>query len=415
MSSRSLRIAWLGAGPLQEESGGVPGVATELLYGLSELGHRIDCFLPGSERPVPKRLAKLQRLTFVWGTSQWRWNRWYSRTPVARFVSGLLARSVASLRVRREVARRHAREPYDVVYQFSSIEALALPSSMRGKVPLVIQPETHMAGELKALISERRLGARCQPRRELAIVIAVRFVRSLVQRLRIRRASLLVCISSVFRDHLVHDYGFPMRRTTVIPNPVRLERFADVHRGLGDPPTILVLGRVAVRKGVEDVIAVARILQQRGIEARVRVIGGPDLSSDYTKLLEDLPPENSHYLGRIPPSQVPEELAQSDILLQASKYEPFGLTVAEALAAGVPVVATDEVGAAEQIDPAVAAVVAAGDVEGLVAAIVAMLERLRADAPQTRALARAEAERRYAPALVCREVSLALERLLDGA
>lgn len=417
MSSRPLRIAWLGAGPLQEESGGVPGVATELLHGLAALGHRVDCFLPGAERKVPERLAAQERLTFVWGTSRWRWNSWYSRTALARFVSGLLSRSVASLRIRRVLARRHALEPYDVVYQFSSIETLAMPSSMRGRVPLAIQPETHMAGELKALIAERKLGARCQPRRQLAIVIAVRFVRTLVQRSRIRRASLLVCISSVFRDHLVRDYGFPLQRTTVIPNPVRLERFssADVDRDVASPATILVLGRVAVRKGVEDVIAVARLLRDRGVDARVRVVGGPDLSSDYTRLLEDLPPENSEYVGRIPPSEVPAELAGSDVLLQASKYEPFGLTVAEALAAGVAVVATDEVGAVEQIDPSVAAAVPPGDVDALTAAIEAMLARLRSDAHDTRSRARAEAERRYAPAVVCAQLDAALRSLVGSA
>jgi glycosyltransferase involved in cell wall biosynthesis len=417
MSSRPLRIAWLGAGPLQEESGGVPGVATELLHGLAALGHRIDCFLPGAERRVPERLAAQERLTFVWGTSRWRWNSWYSRTALARFVSGLFSRSVASLRIRRVLARRHALEPYDVVYQFSSIETLAMPSSMRGRVPLAIQPETHMAGELKALIAERKLGARCQPRRQLAIVIAVRFVRALVQRSRIRRASLLVCISSVFRDHLVRDYGFPRQRTTVIPNPVRLERFssADVDRDVGSPATILVLGRVAVRKGVEDVIAVARLLRDRGVDARVRVVGGPDLSSDYTRLLEDLPPENSQYVGRIRPSEVPAELAGSDVLLQASKYEPFGLTVAEALAAGVAVVATDEVGAIEQIDPSVAAAVPPGDVDALTAAIEAMLARLRSDAHATRSRARAEAERRYAPAVVCAQLDAALRSLAGSA
>jgi len=413
MSSRSLRIAWLGAGPLQEESGGVPGVATELLYGLTQLGHSIDCFLPGAERKVPTRLATQQRLTFVWGTSQWRWNRWYSRNQLTGFVSGLLARSFASLRIRREVARRHAQTPYDVVYQFSNIETLAMPAGLRRTVPLVIQPETHMAGELKALIAERQLGARCQSRRTLAVVIAVRLARTLVQRVRIRRASMLVCISSVFRDHLVHDYGFPREHTTVIPNPVRLERFANPQRELGKPPVVLVLGRVAVRKGVEDVIAAAKLLGERGIDVRVRVVGGPDISSDYTKLLEDLPSENSEYVGRIPPSQVPDELAHSDILLQASKYEPFGLTVGEALAAGVPVIATDEVGAAEQIDPSVATIVRPGDVEGIVAAITRMLERLDAEPAQIRAKARAEAERRYAPEVVCRQVAAALEVLLD--
>lgn len=416
-SSRPLRIAWLGAGPLPQESGGVPGVATELLHGLAELGHRVDCFLPGAERDVPERLAAQSNLTFVWGTSRWRWNSWYSRTDVARFVSGLFSRSLASLRIRREVARRHALAPYDVVYQFSSIETLAMPTGMRGSVPLAIQPETHMAGELKALIAERKLGVRCQSRRHLAIVIAVRFVRALVQRSRIRRANLLVCISAVFRDHLVRDYGFPLERTTVIPNPVRLERFAfaNLKRGVGHPATILVLGRVAVRKGVEDVIAVARLLRERGVDARVRVVGGPDLSSDYTCLLQDLPPENSLYVGRIQPSEVPAELAGSDVLLQASKYEPFGLTVGEALAAGVPVVATEEVGAIEQIDPAVGAAVAPGDVEALAGAVEEMLARLREDAPAARSLARAEAERRYAPRVVCAELDAALQALVAAA
>jgi glycosyltransferase involved in cell wall biosynthesis len=413
MSRGSLRIAWLGAGPLQQESGGVPGVATELLYGLSKLGHEVDCFFAGAEREVPQRLAAAENLTFVWGTSRWRWNRWYSRGHLTALISGLFARSFASLRVRREVARRHAQTPYDVVYQFSNIETLAMPSAMRRAVPLVIQPETHMAGELKALIAERRLGARCQPLHTRAIVIAVRLVRTIVQRSRIRRARLLVCISSVFRDHLVHDYGFPLQRTVVIPNPVRLERFGNLERGLGEPPAILVLGRVSARKGVEDVVAVARILHERGIDARVRVVGGPDLASDYTKLLDDLPSENSEYAGRITPAEVPAELARSDVLLQASKYEPFGLTVGEALAAGVPVVATEEVGAIEGIDPTVGAAVRPGDVEAIVAAIVAMLQRLRSEPSVTRSLARAEAERRYAPELVCRELASALETLVE--
>ncbi len=331
------------------------------------------------------------------------------------FVSGLFSRAVASLRVQREVLRHHRREPYDVVYQFSNIETLAMPSRMRRTVPLAIQPETHMAGELKALLAERRLSLRCQPFHSYAVVVAVRFARALVQRSRIRRASLLVCISSVFRDHLVHDYRFPLQRTIVIPNPVRLERFAELDRGVQSPPRVLVLGRVAVRKGVDDVIAVARTLLARGVDVWIRVVGGPDLTSDYTKLLDDLPPENSEYVGRIQPSEVPDELAHSDVLLQASTYEPFGLTVAEALAAGVPVVATSEVGAIEGVDRAVVAELAPGDVDGIADAIARMLDRLAEDPLPTRSHARAEAERLFAPDVVCRQVSDALQRLVAGA
>jgi glycosyltransferase involved in cell wall biosynthesis len=417
MSGRSLHIAWLGAGPAAKETGGVPGVATELLRGLALRGHRIDCHLPGSGHPLPDRLDDIENVTFIWGTSDWRWSSWYNRTRIGAFVSGLLARGFASLRLRRQVTRRHREDPYDAIYQFSNIESLAVPARLGSSVPLVIHPETHIMGELRFMIAERRLALRCQPAYTLLIAVAVMSVRSLVQRLSIRRARLLVCISSVFRDHLVRDYGFPLERTVVVPNPVQLGRFAeaDLSREIGAPPTILVLGRIAVRKGVEDVVAVARKLLERGVDVRIRVIGRTSLFSDYTKLLEELPSENSEFLGAIPPAEVPAMLARSDLLLQASKYEPFGLTVGEALAAGVPVVATSEVGAIEGVDGSVVSSVRPGDVEEMVAAITAMLERLRARPGEVRSKARAEAERLFAPELVCEQISAALEAVVEGA
>ncbi|MGD0452064.1 MAG: glycosyltransferase family 4 protein [Solirubrobacteraceae bacterium] len=414
MPGRALRIAWLGAVPSSRETGGVPGVATELLHGLATLGHRIDCFSPAAEHELPARLSEDKNLTFAWGTAGWRWGRWYSRTKIAAFASGLFARALGALRLRRELARRHRREPYDVIYQFSNIEALSVPSSVARQVPLVIHPETHAAGELRFLIAERQLSFRCQPRHTFAVAVAIMSLRALIQRVRIRRARLLICISSAFRSHLVHDYGFPLKDTVVIPNPVRLERFTNSERELGEPPTVLVLGRIAVRKGIEDVVQVARTLLERDVDARMRVVGGPGLWSDYTKLLEDLPPENAEYVRRISPSEIPGELARTDVLLQASKYEPFALTVAEALAAGVPVVATSEVGAIEGVDRSVAIEVEPGDVAGMATAITDMLERVRADAAQTRSLARAEAERLFASEVVCEQISTALVQLVDA-
>jgi glycosyltransferase involved in cell wall biosynthesis len=412
MPTRSLRIAWLGVGPSARESGGVPGVASDLLHGLASLGHRIDCFSPAPEHALPERLAANENLTFIWGTSGWRWDRWYSRTKIAAFGSGLLARGLGSLRLRRVLARRHRQEPYDVIYQFSNIETLAVPAGVAREVPLVIHPETHSAGELRFLISERRLSLRCQPVHTFVIAVTIMSLRALVQRVKIRQASLLVCISGVFRSHLVKDYGFPAEATVVIPNPVRLERFSPSDREPGEPPIVLVLGRVAVRKGIEDVVAAAHMLSERNLDVKLRIVGGPGLWSDYTKLLEDLPQESSEYAGRIPPTEIPEELERADLLLQVSKYEPFALTVAEALAAGVPVVASSEVGAIEGVDSGVVIEVAPSDVEGIVAAIAAMLERVKANPSATRSLARAEAERLFAPEVVSRGISAALEQLL---
>lgn len=409
MPGRSLRIAWLGPGP--SDDGGVGGVLSDLLSGLVARGHRIDVFLPGRKRTLPARVTDVEGLDFVWGNLAWQWDRWYSRTRVGAFATGLFARSATALRMRRRLVERHRSDPYDVVYQFSTIENLAVSARLVRSIPLVIHPETHVAGELRYLISERRLARRSQPTYMLAVVAAILAVRAVVQRARIRRARLLICISRVFRDHIARDYGFPAGRTVVIPNPVRIERFPVRERPAGAPPQVLVLGRIAVRKGVEDVVAVARLLQERGSPIRIRIVGAPSLWSDYTALLEDLP-ANAEYVGAVPAEQVPAELEGSDVLLQASKYEPFAITVAEALACGVPVVATSEVGAIEDVDRSVASEVAPGDVTAIADALEATVARLSTDTAAVRQLCRAEAARLFAPERVCAQVSDALEKLV---
>jgi glycosyltransferase involved in cell wall biosynthesis len=384
------------------------------LDGLARRGHEIDCFFPSVARKVPPRLTEHQNLEFIWGTSDWHWNRWYSRTQIASFASGLLFRAVASIRLRREILRRHQQRPYDVIFQNQTIESLGVPSRLSRSIPLAIRPDTHIAGELRWLIKERRLAFRCQPRYIFFIVAAIMSFRALVQRIKIRRASLLICISSVFRDHIVHDYRFPLEKTFVTTNPLHLDRFTNTDRPLSDPPIVLVPTRVSLRKGLEDVVALARTLLAREVDVRVRVVGGPSIWSDYTKLLDDLPPENAEYGGTIPYSDMPAEFERSDIVLLASKYDPCPMSVLEALASGVPVVATSEVGSIEGVDRSVAAEVQPGDVAGMATAVTTMLERLGARPAETRSLARAEADRRFSPELVCEQISDALEELVAG-
>jgi glycosyltransferase involved in cell wall biosynthesis len=410
--TKPLRIAWLGGAPV--EGGGAPGIVTHLLEGLSKRGHEIDCFFPAQPRELPPQLAGFDKLTVTWGTSGWRWDRWYSRTKVTAFASGLLSRALASLRLRREVVRRHRREPYDLIYQNQSIESLGVPSSLARALPFVMRPDTHQAGELRCLIAERRLAFHCQPAYTVVLVACIMFVRALVQRVTIRRANLLIAISSVFRDHMVHDYGFPLERTVVIQNPVNLDKFANVDRPVGEPPVVLVPTRITMRKGIEDVVAVAKELLARNVDVRIRIVGGPSLFSDYTKLLADLPAQNSEHVDKVEHSQMPAEFANSDIMMLPSKFDPCPMTVLEALAAGVPVVATSEVGSIENVDRSVAAEVEPGDVQGLADAIVAMLDRLRSNPAEMRSLARLEAERLFAPEVICDEISAALEEVVHG-
>lgn len=414
MPERPLHIAWIGFAPA-EDAGGVPGIACDLLSGLPQLGHRIDCFFPARAHELPDAIVGVENLEFVWGTSSWSWDRWYSRNRLSAFVSGQLARALSSWRLRRELLRRHRSDPYDVFYQFSNVENLSIPRRLRASVPLVVHPGQSSADALRFLLRERRLSLQSRPGWAFAIAAALLWARSRVQRAQVRRAALVICISEVFRRHLMRDYGLTAERSTVVANPVRVERFRSSARPPASPATVLVLGRIATGKGLEHVVELARLMLARGADVRFRIVGGAiSMWSDYTPLLRELPPENSEHVGQVPATQVPEELSRSDLLLQASKYEAFALTVAEALASGVPVVATTEVGAIEQVDRSVAAAVAPGDVPAMADELEAMLGKLRREPAELRALARAEAERLFAPAVVCRGVSAALARLVEA-
>jgi glycosyltransferase involved in cell wall biosynthesis len=398
-----------------EQAGGAPGVVRDLLGGLLLEGHQIDCFFPGAGHQLPPRLAAQENLTVTWGSSKLQGNRWYDKIAVGSFASGLFSRALSSLRLRREIARRHRERPYDLIYQNQWIESVGAPSSVLRSAPLVVRPDTESASELRCLLAERELSFRCQPRYIFFVVAAILFLRAQLQRVMIRRASLLVCISRVFRDHLVEDYDFPRGSTAVVPNPVRLERFTfDAAKPPGEPPIVLVPVRVSVRKGLEDVVAIARLLRERGVRVRLRVVGGASLWSDYTKLLEDLPSETAEYAGRVAHGEMPAEYAGSDMMLLASKFDPCPMAVLEGLACGVPIVATTEVGSTEGVDAAVAVRLAPGDVEGMATAIEQMLGRIREQPEQMRSLARAEAERLFAPEVICRQLSAALERLVSS-
>jgi glycosyltransferase involved in cell wall biosynthesis len=406
-----LHIAWLGPMP---GTAGVSGVATLLLVGLASLGHRVDCFIAGAQEDIPPDLRDSAGLEFICSVPRWDWNRWYSRNDVSAFLTGLRARRASFRRLRAAMATRHySSDPYDCVYQFSNIEIVGVPGRLTS-IPLILHPETHAAGELRWLWTERRIARRCQSWHAWLSVFLMLTARSAIQRRSIQRAALVICISRVFRDHLIKDYGVALAATTVIPNPIDLGRFAhEPKRDVNDPAALLVLGRLAVRKGVDQVVELSRALAARGTRAHITVSGGGGLWSDYTALLDDMDPSVSSYNGAVAESAVPEVLRETDVLVQPSKYEPFALTVAEALAAGVPVVGTSEVGAMEGTSVGIATeIVPVADAGALANAVETLLARLRDDPDAVRLAARRDAERLFAADIVCRRISGALCELV---
>lgn len=396
-----MRIAWVG--PTPTDDGGATYVGTQLIRGLVRAGAEVDCFLTSPRSHVAPSLVEGERLRFVVSGGDWEWGRWYSRTPLVASFSGRLSRIKGQARVADMIAARHRTMPYDVLYQFSQSEFTPLRRRRRELPPIVVHPSTHAAGELAWHRCEAILSRRCERRRQRAIARAVLIARAEVQRRELPTADRVLGVSAIFAEHLIRDYGLDPKRVGVVPNPIDLDRFrfAPIDPDVSDEQTILFVSRISARKGVDMVVALSHRLQDLAGRVRIRVIGGPTTWSDYRPLLHDLNPSVAQFDGSATSQQIAQLYRTADLLVQPSRYEPFGLTVGEAMASGVPAVASDEVGAVAGVAEAACTVFPFDDLDAFEHSVRAMLATMRSSGRDAiRRLARSEAERLMAPDLI---------------
>ncbi len=140
--------------------------------------------------------------------------------------------------------------------------------------------------------------------------------------------------------------GADRRRITVVPCGVDRGRFGPdgpVEPRDGDRFRLVMATRLVPRKGVEDAIRALALLP----DAELHVVGGSEeLAGDpEAQRLQALADEvgvgdRLRLRGRIDRDHMPAVLRSADVVVCAAWYEPFGIVPLEAMACGVPVVAT---------------------------------------------------------------------------
>ena len=113
-------------------------------------------------------------------------------------------------------------------------------------------------------------------------------------------------------------------------------------------PRILTVGRICYQKGIDIAIRVAAKLKSAGLRFRWYVVGSGEAHGNCVQLVRNMGVSDSFvFLGQ---SLNPYPFfAQCEVYVQPSRWEAYCLTVAEARAFGKPIVATDFVGAREQL------------------------------------------------------------------
>jgi glycosyltransferase involved in cell wall biosynthesis len=141
--------------------------------------------------------------------------------------------------------------------------------------------------------------------------------------------------------------GVPRDRITVIPSGVDSGHFTpDGPVAVStDRPLVISAGRLVPRKGFQDVIRAMRWVP----EAECLIVGGPPgraaaddpLGRRLMEIAQSAGVANRvRLVGAVPREEMPAWYRSADLMVTAPWYEPFGLTPLEAMACGVPVVAT---------------------------------------------------------------------------
>lgn len=108
------------------------------------------------------------------------------------------------------------------------------------------------------------------------------------------------------------------------------------------PPRILYVGLLTARKGLMDLLEASRILRSDGVEHELWLVGGtPDEGPEAELPVRKAAAGNAVLLGSRPPEEMAAAYAAADVFCLPSWYEAMPLSVMEAMAHGLPVVATD--------------------------------------------------------------------------
>jgi len=280
---------------------------------------------------------------------------------------------------------RHVQLPPEKILTLPLRNALDVPSAheldryvRRRKIEIV---HAHMARDYS-------LAAYATRRNRETKFVATRHVLFPLNRLHrhtLAHATKVIAVSAAVARELRSQRILSDKQIVVVPNGVDIERFNRAsgfdRARLGLPEEWLLVGSIGelrTLKRHDDFIRAAALVAQKFPDAHFVLAGvDPTPSGEVRASLEKLVVElglrdRFHFLGWL--DQAERLLGALDVFVSASETESFGLVIAEAMAAGTAVVATETEGAKEVIeDQKTGILVPIGDVNRIAEAVMTLL------------------------------------------
>jgi glycosyltransferase involved in cell wall biosynthesis len=151
-----------------------------------------------------------------------------------------------------------------------------------------------------------------------------------------------ISVSPSLGELMGDQFAFSKGLWKWIPNVVA-DRFKTPQNFTSEdrPARFLNLALMTAKKGQFDLVKAFHSVIENGLKAELWLAGDGPIRAELEEQASNLGiAEKVRFLGLIAPEKVPQLLSEIDVMVVSSHYETFGVVAAEALMAGVPVVAT---------------------------------------------------------------------------
>ena len=227
-------------------------------------------------------------------------------------------------------------------------------------------------------------------------------------------AQAIICVSPSLARDVVALAGADPLRVAVIPNTYDAARFAYTERDpvAGRSTRLVSVGRLVPVKGHDALLRAFGAAARAGLDADLEIVGdGPERARLEAIAVAEGLAERVRFSGALADDALVSALGRADAFVLPSRREGFGVALVEALATGLPALATRSGGPDDIVGPGDGLLVPPGDEAALAEGLLALTRTLDG---YDRAAIAARAAERCAPASVGRRLVSVYRAVLAG-
>lgn len=155
-------------------------------------------------------------------------------------------------------------------------------------------------------------------------------------------SDVVICPTEDYIETVSQKYDVERNRCVVVPSGIKLADFENIKTSekISEPINILFVGRLSRQKNIPRLLEAFRLFQQR-YDANLNIVGEGEDKLAIEGIIEKRRINNVIFHGRISNERLIKLYSTEDIFVLPSDFESFGIVNLEAMASGLPIVASD--------------------------------------------------------------------------